>query len=251
MIDTHCHIDLYQNPTGLAQAADRAGVSTVVVTNTPSAYERAAPHVRQFKNLRIALGLHPLVANDHPKERAGFKRLIDDTFYVGEVGLDFSREGYATRDMQVQSFQMVLEVVRSKPKFITLHSRRAEEKVREMLKEAEVGPVVFHWYSGSLSVLNKILADGHYLSINPAMVESPNGQKIIASIPRERVLTESDGPFVKVSGRTVVPMDVAIVEKYLGSLWDCDIAKARSQIKQNFKGILQTLKAERATGSDE
>jgi len=56
MIDTHCHVDLYPRPTEVASEARRAGVLTVVVTNLPSAFDRAQPHVQQFTNLRLALG---------------------------------------------------------------------------------------------------------------------------------------------------------------------------------------------------
>lgn len=242
MIDTHCHIDLYQNPTGVAQATERAGISTIVVTNLPSAYERAAPHVRQFKKLRLALGLHPLMALQHIQERQRFAELANDTFYIGEVGLDFSPQGYATKDIQVESFQFVLDTLRGQPKFITLHSRRAETFVLEVLNEASQQPVVFHWYSGSIKVLNDILAAGHFFSINPAMAQSPNGQKIIRALPPERVLTETDGPFVTIANRQAVPSDVALVETYLAGLWDRPRIEVTQTVKNNFSSLLETLK---------
>lgn len=234
MIDTHCHIDLYQNPTGVAKATEKAGVSAIVVTNLPSAYERAHPHVRQFKHLRLALGLHPLLAVQHPAERNIFTQLADNTFYIGEVGLDFSREGYATKELQIESFQFVLETLRSKPKFLTLHSRRAESQVLELLAIAGRTPVVFHWYSGNLTTLAKAISDGHYFSINPAMTQSPNGQKIISAIPMDRILTETDGPFVKIGNRIALPSDVAIVEEYLAMVWNVERSEAREYVKRNF-----------------
>lgn len=242
MIDTHCHLDLYQNPTDVAQAADRAGVSTIAVSNLPSAYERAAPHIRQFKRLRPALGLHPLMAEQHARERKRFQELAGDTFYIGEVGLDFSPQGYKTRDIQVESFRFVLKTLADTPKFITLHSRRAEAQVLEMLREAGRAPAVFHWYSGGLSTLKEAAEVGHYFSVNPAMTLSPNGQKIIRAIPRERLLTETDGPFVKVGSRMAVPTDVALVEAHLASLWGVDHAEAAAQVKSNFSRLLQTIK---------
>jgi TatD DNase family protein len=95
VIDTHCHLDLYRRPTDVADQANRAGVLTVAVTNLPSAFDRAQPHVRQFKNLRLALGLHPILAKQHSAERARFEELTESTSYIGEVGLDFSPEGPA------------------------------------------------------------------------------------------------------------------------------------------------------------
>ena len=244
MLDTHCHIDLYPNPTQVAQAADRAGVGTVVVTNLPSAYEKAAPHVRQFKRLRLALGLHPLVAEKHARERAAFARLAGESFYIGEIGLDFSPQGYPTKEVQIESFRFVLDTLKDKPKFLTLHSRRAEAQVLELLEEAGRTQVVFHWYSGSLKTLNAALEAGHYFSINTAMTQSPNGQKIIAALPPDRVLTETDGPFIKVGTRSVVPSDVALVEDDLSTLWGESRQAVSRRIQGNFSSLLRQIKGE-------
>ena len=242
MIDTHCHIDLYPRPTAIAQAADKAGVATIVVTNLPSAYEKAAPHVRQFKKLRLALGLHPLMAAEHKAEREKFAQLANDAFYIGEVGLDFSPQGYATKDIQIESFRFILDTLADAPKFVTLHSRRAEAQVLELLLEARRAPAVFHWYSGPMKTLGAAVEAGHYFSVNPAMTLSPNGQKIIAALPPERVLTETDGPFVKVGSRVAVPSDVGIAEEYLAKVWDVSALAARNQVKANFSAVLKTLK---------
>ena len=64
-IDTHCHIDLYPDPTGVVQRAARVQATIIGVTNLPSAFEAAQPHVGQFRNLRLAVGLHPLMAERH------------------------------------------------------------------------------------------------------------------------------------------------------------------------------------------
>lgn len=243
MIDTHCHVDLYSHPTEVASRANREGVLTVIVTNLPSAFEKAYPHIQNFRNIRLALGLHPLTARDHASERELFAALVDRTSFIGEIGLDFSRDGYSTRDEQVSSFEFVLRAIQEKPKFITIHSRRAESTVIELLKAATCSPVVFHWYTGPLGTLHSALNDGHYLSINPAMIQSPHGQKVIAQLPRDRVLTETDGPFVQVRGRPAEPKDVLLVEKYLAKHWGQDEATVRQQIRDNFMRIVAPIKS--------
>jgi len=64
MLDAHCHVDLYPDPSQTALEAERGGVFVVCVTNNPTAYLAAEPHIRQFKKIRLALGLHPLIAED-------------------------------------------------------------------------------------------------------------------------------------------------------------------------------------------
>jgi TatD DNase family protein len=243
MIDTHCHIDLYPNPSEIAAGADRSGVLTVIVTNLPSAFERAWPYVREMKKLRLALGLHPLVALQHGAERGRFVELVDRTSYIGEIGLDFSREGVATKEIQMESFRFVLKALRGKPKFITLHSRQAESAVLDILEEEDRSPVVFHWYTGPLSSMMRALDKGHYFSINPAMVKSQKGRKIIESLPLDRVLTESDGPFVRVGGMSAVPSDVACVEDHLASVWLMDRAEVSRLIRGNFLNLLAPVLA--------
>lgn len=242
MIDTHCHLDLFPRPTEVADRANRAGVLTVIVTNLPSAFERAYPHIRQFKNMRLALGLHPLVAADHAAEMQRFQILVDLTSYIGEVGLDFSRAGYATKELQIESFKFVLQTLQGKQKFITLHSRRAESAVLDLLEEAQRTPVVFHWYSGPLQTLDRALAEGHYFSINPSMTVSPNGQKVIARLPPDRVLTETDAPFVKIGTRVAEPRDVSLVEDYLVSQWRMKKEEVRIKIKENFLAIVRPIR---------
>ncbi len=241
MIDTHCHIDLYPNPSEVTAATDRARIFTVIVTNLPSAFDRAWPHVQGMKNIRLALGLHPLVAQQHLEERERFNALVDQTSYIGEIGLDFSREGIATKELQIESFRFVLQALRGKPKFITLHSRQAESTVLDLLIEENRSPVVFHWYTGTLEVLRQAVTQGHYFSINPAMINSAKGKKIIAAIPQDRVLTESDGPFVKVRGKSALPADVAIVEDYLANIWQVDKAEVGLSLKKNLLELLRPI----------
>ena len=242
MIDAHCHIDLYPKPTEVADRANRANVLTVLVTNLPSAFEKSYPHIKQFPNIRLALGLHPLLALQHQAERKKFQSLINKTSYIGEIGLDFSPVGFQTKDIQIDSFRFIFNTISKKPKFITLHSRRAESAVLDLLEEADYPfPAVFHWYSGSLSVLEKAVEKGHYFSINTAMIESPNGQKIIGRIPPERVLTESDGPFVKYKSRVIEPADVSIVETFLAEAWSVSAPQVRIKIRENFMKIISPI----------
>lgn len=237
-IDAHCHIDAYDKPYETAMSAERSRVLTIAVTNTPSAFEALCPHLQGFRYIRPALGLHPLLADRHEVERKRFARCVPKTSYIGEVGLDFSREGLPTREEQIVSFRFVLEQLRKQPKFISIHSRRAEEMVIDLVEEASITPVVFHWFSGSLTQLERLLANGHLCSINIAMVQSVRGQQTIAHLPRGRVLTETDGPYTKVSGRFSTPADVLLVEKFLAKLWGTSIEEVRNQLLTNLKTVV-------------
>jgi TatD DNase family protein len=244
MLDAHCHIDLYPDPTQTALTAERAGVFTVLVTNLPSLFEAAFPNVQQFKKLRLALGLHPLITDEHTEgERQLFRRMVHKTSFIGEVGLDFSREGFRTKEAQLASFRFALQCLEGKPKFVSVHSRQAELSVLELVDQEYRRPIVFHWYTGTNKTLDLAVEAGHYFSVNPAMILSKQGQSTIERIPAERMLTESDGPFVKLGTRTVVPSDVQLVERALTKIWRTDEPGVRDTIMANFRRLVQPLKA--------
>jgi TatD DNase family protein len=154
MIDTHCHLDRYPNPKLIANKAKRAGVTVIAVTNLPSHFRDGFLLASQLPNVHLSLGLHPLLAPHSDQECRLFSEMVLKTSYVGEIGLDFSRDGSSTRDAQIDSFSFVLREIRNSAKVLSIHSRRAELTVLELLAEHNVGAAIFHWFTGDISVLD-------------------------------------------------------------------------------------------------
>lgn len=243
MLDSHCHIDLYSNPHRVLTEVARQNITTVAVTNLPSHFVLGAPHVASVKSVRLALGLHPLFADKHtPTELKKFRELASSTSYIGEVGLDLSIEGQSTADKQRTHFRLVLEAVSDRPRFLTIHSRRAEAEVLELLAEYQVRNAVFHWYSGPQKLIDKIIDAGHYFSVNPAMIRSTKGRSAIERIPQERILTETDGPYLQVDGKPAMPADVQLVLEYLSGVWAMPPEQVERLIWANFQTILRPIK---------
>jgi TatD DNase family protein len=235
MIDVHCHFDMAQNPEKYIVDNEKQKVITIGMTNLPSHFCMGFDHVKQFKHIRLALGLHPLLAKEHSKEYTKFKQYVDKTSYIGEVGLDFSREGFSTKETQIKSFKYVLDCVKGKNKILSLHSRRAEKETLQILLDKNIQNAIFHWYSGSISVLQNIVEADYYLSVNSAMIQSDNGKKIISKIPQELLLTETDFPYIQNS-------NITDVHNYLSELWSISKLEVKQIIDSNFKKILQTTK---------
>ena len=247
LLDSHCHLDRYEDPTGVATDAARRDVFTVAVTNLPSHFRLGAPHVKELRRVRLALGLHPLIKDVPEQEFKLFAELLDETSYVGEVGVDLSREGRPTGGLQVARFERVLSLIGKKRKVISLHSRGADQVVLDLVTAHGIPGAVFHWYSGSLAVLEQILAAGHYLSVNPAMTTSAKGQEIIQLIPKERVLTESDGPHAKDGKRPLKPWDVAIAVQFLAQTWKLTADEVAGIIWENFNRLLHRVRNDHAS----
>jgi TatD DNase family protein len=244
IIDTHCHIDLYPNPMDIVSASEKLGIITIGMTNLPSHFEMGLPHLKGCKKVRLALGMHPLMATSHEKEFPLFYKLIDHTSYIGEVGLDFSREGISTKQEQLNSFRKVLETVQGKNKILSIHSRRAEKEVLGLLKEHDIKNAIFHWYSGGIRLIDQITESGYHFSINPAMTLSENGKKIIQRIPKIRILTESDGPYIQMKNRIIEPKDIKTVIQHLSELYSEDDVSVENWINQNFKKLIDGIKAD-------
>ena len=238
MLDTHCHIDLYSDPLTIAKEVERQGILTIAVTNLPSHFKMGQPYLHGFGKIRQALGLHPLMAEHHRKERNLFRLMLSRTSYIGEVGLDFSRAGHDTKDIQLESLRFVFNEIRERPRFVSLHSRGAESTLLDLLEEFNIQSAVLHWYSGSLTVLDQAVQSGHYFSVNPAMVRSKNGRNIINRIPIDRTLTESDGPHVQYRNQPAKPTDIKHVLEALSSIWGISFEETEAQVRSNFMKLI-------------
>lgn len=195
MIDTHCHIDMLDNPEKYIAENELKGNITIGMTNLPSHFFRGKSYFKKLKNSRLALGFHPQLAYQHQVELNSFKALSEETSYIGEVGLDFSREFAFSKESQIKTFEFVCDSIKDSKKIVSVHSRQSAKIVLEILKRYSIRNVIFHWYSGPLGLIENILDEGYYFSINEAMTLSESGRKIISKIPINRILTESDAPF--------------------------------------------------------
>jgi TatD DNase family protein len=242
MIDTHCHIDLYPNPLAVAQRCEKANINTLAMTNLPSHFGQGIRHLRGFRKIRLALGLHPLYAERHLEEYDLFEKYLNETSYVGEVGLDFSHEGIATQAQQLQSFQFVLDRVRNKKKLLSIHSRGAEKQTLSLLLENKIEFAIFHWYTGPASLIKEATEQGYFFSVNPAMIRSNKGRSLVALIPPQKILTETDGPFVQINNKSAEPSDVGLVIKYLSQYWGMSSIEVEATIKSNFSKLVDRIR---------
>jgi TatD DNase family protein len=165
--------------------------------------------------------------------------LLEETRFVGEVGLDYVTKDEAERRLQRDVFARILERCASfGNKIVTVHSRRSARDVIAAVGHAFPGKVILHWFSGTPAEVDQALAQGLYFSVNPAMTLSRSGQSLIARIPRERTLTETDGPFVEVGGQPAQPKDVIRVIDFLAGLWGVPPTAVRETVAENFTQLL-------------
>lgn len=227
IIDTHCHFDMMPNPEVYIRQREIAGDIVIGMTNLPSHFNMGIPHVKEYKHIRLALGLHPLLAAENSDEINLFKKYIDQTSYIGEIGLDFSKDGIDTKTAQIEVLRNLLGLLRGKKKIISVHSKKAENILLDLLREYNIKNVIFHWYSGPIDLIPSIISEGYYFSINESMTISRNGRTIIEEIPRNRILTESDAPYNSKTDITNALINVGITKEEVNYNFNSLIGKIR------------------------
>ncbi len=240
--DTHFHLDLFENPAVVVERINEANVYTIAVTNLPAVFENTKRLIGSSKYIRAALGFHPEVASRHAHQIDKFLQLLPLTKYIGEIGLDNFKKTTSDYAAQKRVFETIINACHdATSKIITLHSRRAEKDVISIIGPRFPGIAILHWYSGSISELEKALSYGFYFSINHAMTQSENGKKIIAHLPKERMLLETDGPFVKWGNN---PFDPCLVDNTVTALSQLTKnPEIASIVNSNFRQVLNPLQS--------
>jgi TatD DNase family protein len=240
LVDAHCHLDLFPDPVTLAREIEAVAIHTVAVTNAPSVFFHTRELATTRRFLHPAVGLHPQLVGARAGELEGMWALLEQTRFVGEVGLDYVTTDQGERRLQRQVFTRILDRCASAgDKILTVHSRRAARDVVEAVGAHFTGNVILHWFSGTLRELERAVSHGLYFSVNPAMTASVAGRALIARMPRERVHTETDGPFVQVGGQPARPSDVEPVVDHLAELWGVSTAAARATVADTFERMVK------------
>lgn len=237
-VDAHCHIDLFPRPAQIVEQAVAQRIYTIAVTNAPSVFEHTVRLASGSKYVRPALGLHPELVHSHNHELDQFHRYLPQTRYVGEVGLDYTTSDHNIRLQQRQVLATIAGWANeSGDKVLTLHSRRAVSDVLAVLKGINAR-MILHWFSGTYKELERAIADGYFFSINGAMLQSEKGRALVVRMPRDRILTETDGPFVKDGNLPATPTAVKATVTQLADLWGLPSANTQSTVLENFRSIL-------------
>lgn len=236
MIDFHCHLDLHSNPHAVVQECSERKLFVLSVTTTPSAWEGTSALAARSPRIRTALGLHPQIAHERKHELPLFDRILPQTRYVGEVGLDGGPELKPHWSAQMAVFEHVLGACSSAGgRVLSIHSRRAATAVLDCLERfPHAGVFVLHWFSGTQRELGRAIELGCWFSVGPAMLAGERGRGLTSKMPRDRILTETDAPFARVNDLQLQPWDVESAVGALGELWGVTPADTVASLKSNL-----------------
>lgn len=239
-VDLHCHLDLYPDPALFVERCRAAGTYLLSVTTTPKAWRGTARLAQGNNRIKTALGLHPQIAHERIGELSLFDVLLPETRYIGEVGLDGSPECKSHWREQVSVFDHVLAAsARAGGRIMTLHSRRAATDVLNALaRHPNAGIPILHWFSGTKAELLRAIDMGCWFSVGPAMVLGKRGRDLISAMPKDRVLTETDGPFATIGANVLVPGEVGKAQDALAACWGVDATEAAAIVLESFRTLV-------------
>lgn len=238
--DTHFHLDLFnENFFSVANRIEQEKIFTIAVTNLPPLYKNLVKKLQgNYKYIRPSLGFHPELIGEYHTLIPQMWDLLPDVKYVGEVGLDY-KTGNTFKTKQKIFFETLIEKCHNLGgKILTIHSRKSAEDIVSIIGNEFNSKFILHWYSGSIKTLGLAIENGAYFSINYSMTKSVSGQKIITEIPLERILLESDGPFIKYRKELFIPSYNMHTVDNLSKLLNISQEKTLNIVNRNFKSIL-------------
>ena len=193
LYDTHFHLDLQKDRAKAVREIEEHQIYTIAVTNLPDLYRKESSEIAS-KYIRFALGFHPELIHQYKSQISLMWALLPEARYIGEVGLDFVDTTY--KNEQLAFFSELIERCRfDKSKIITIHSRRAVRQVLDIVGSNYRFKPILHWFTGSSEELLEAIEAGFYFSVNGGMMTSKRFLSLLPSIPKERLLLETDSPF--------------------------------------------------------
>lgn len=250
-VDSHCHLNykgLVEDQAGVLARARAAGVATMLNISTRAAeWDAVIATAEREPGVFASVGIHPHEADIHPDvetatlvEKARHPKVVG----IGESGLDYYYD-HSDRERQRQSFRAHAAAARETGLPLIVHTRDAEEDSYTILAdELAKGrfPALIHCFTASRAFADKVLALGLYVSIS-GIVTFKNArelQEVAKSIPRNRLLIETDSPFlapVPHRGRPCEPAYVADTARFLAALRGEPLDLLAQITSANFHGL--------------
>ena len=250
-IDSHCHLNYHglveDQPAVLARAR-AAGVEFMLnISTRASEWDAVIGTAEREDDVMASVGIHPHEADLHPDvhaDRLAKKAQHPKVVGIGETGLDYYYD-HSDRARQRQSFRGHIDAARQTQLPLIVHTRDAEDDTVAILEE-EMGkgafPALIHCFTGTQAFADKVLALGLYISIS-GIVTFKNArdlQETARSIPLDRLLIETDSPFlapVPHRGKACEPAFVADTARFLAELRGEPVETLAAATSANFRRL--------------
>lgn len=251
LVDSHCHLNykgLVEDQQAVLDRARGAGVGVMLnIATRESEWDAVLATAEREADVWATVGIHPHEADEHPHidtaklvQRAAHPRVVG----IGETGLDYYYD-HSDRDRQKASFRAHIAASRETGLPLIVHTREAEEDTITILRE-EMGKGaytgVIHCFTASGAFADMAMEIGFYISISGIVTfrNAKDLQETAARLPQDRLLIETDSPFlapVPHRGRPCEPAFVADTARFLAGLRGEDVDDLAAYSAENFRRL--------------
>lgn len=248
LADSHCHLNykglVEEQQAVLGRARARGVTAMLNIATRESEWDDVLATAERESDVWATVGIHPHEADQHPHvdtaklvERAAHPRIVG----IGESGLDYFYD-HSDRDRQQASFRAHIAAAREASVPIIVHTREAEDDTAAILHD-ELGKGAFtgviHCFTGTGSFADIALELGFYISISGIVTfkSAKALQEVAERLPLERLLIETDAPFlapVPHRGKTGEPAFVADTAAFLAQLRGEELETLQEVTARNF-----------------
>ena len=264
LYDTHAHLDMLKDLDSVIENARRNHVKIIVAQSVDiDSMKKSLEICKKYPDvMKLSVGLYP---EDDLKESdlLELEKFVSDNreyiFAIGEIGMDFTPR-VASAGCRVKSVEMkedeiekVREISDERKKLqeyvfrkqlelaerlgvpVSIHTRKAEREVVDILRDYPNVKKILHCFSGNFKLVKEAENIGCYFSIPTNIVRSEHFQKMVGEINRDRILTETDSPYLSpFKDSWNEPANIGESIKVISGLWDLSEKDVEDIIENNF-----------------
>jgi TatD DNase family protein len=246
-IDTHAHLYDYE-PNSLNRIVEEAcDASVEIILSTATDIVTAIKVTEQCQSsdhIYGAVGISPFdVTSQNSDWLSSLKCLLRKPriIAIGEIGLDSTNPRYPPLNKQIPFFEAQLDLATKLNLPAVVHSRGSEKNVVEICRSIGIERVLFHCFTGSFDDMQAIIDAGYYLSFSGIITfKNAKIRELIPSVPIERVLIETDSPYlapVPYRGKKNRPALLKYTAAELSELLNLESEKLQIQLEKNFNSL--------------
>ena len=250
MIDSHCHLDhepLHENLSEVINRSKDIGITKLLtICTTIESFENIKTIVEKDKIIYGTYGIHPHETVNNNVDKQTIVRSVNENekiIGIGETGLDFFYN-YSDRERQINSFKAHIEASIELNKPIIIHSRDAEKETFEILSSYKNNKlkILMHCFTGSLEFSKKLQTLDAFFSASGIITfkNSTDLQNTFKSIPLEKLLIETDSPFlapIPMRGKKNEPSFIKYTLEKLSNLKETTVEKMSKITTDNFNKL--------------
>lgn len=256
IVDSHCHLnykELKGDVKAVVKRAENANVRTLLAINTKlSEFDEVYEIAQSHENVFASVGVHPHEAENEQNialESILIRAAKPKVVGIGETGLDYYYD-HAPRDLQKTNFITHIQAARATKKPLIVHTRDAEEDTAEILSnEMKKGefPAVIHCFTASKEFAEMALDLGFYISLSGILTfkNAKELQAVAKSLPLERILVETDAPYLAPMphrGKPCEPAYTANTAEFLAELRGISLSEVANATTDNFFRLFNKAK---------